>query len=268
MHEPGTGEAWATPWQRYVALGDSFTEGLEDRADDGTYRGWADRLAALLAATSTAPFGYANLAVRGRLLAQVIEQQVPVAIEHGADLVSLVGGGNDILRPGSDPDALAGRLERAVVELRAAGADVLLATPVDPLQSPIINRTRGKAAVYGTAIWSIANRHGAYVVDLWGMKSLQDRRMWATDRIHLTAEGHARVARYAAATLGLSGDGSWHEPLPAAPARVRREALREDALWLRQYVGPWVSRRLRGRSSGDTVQPKRPLPEPFEPPQA
>ncbi len=134
------------------------------------------------------------------------------------------------------------------------------------MQSPIINRTRGKAAVFGTSIWSIAQRHGAYVIDLWGMKSLQDRRMWAADRIHLTAEGHDRVARYAADVLGLRGDGSWHEPLPSAPARVRREAWREDAQWLRQYVGPWVGRRLRRQSSGDTVQPKRPRPEPLQPP--
>ncbi len=272
---------WTPTWRRYVAMGDSFTEGLEDQRDDGSYRGWADRLAELLASAGAVtdaddpdavddaarePFGYANLAVRGRLLAQVLDQQVPVAIEHGADLVSLVGGGNDILRPGSNPDALAAHLESAVAELRASGADVLLATPVDPVQSPIINLTRGKAAVFGTTIWSIARRHGAYVLDLWGMKALQDRRMWAADRIHLTSQGHERVARYAAEVLGLTGDGSWHEPLPPAPARVRRESLREDALWLRQYVGPWVSRRLRGRSSGDAVQPKRPLPEPFEPP--
>jgi lysophospholipase L1-like esterase len=266
MHEADADDPWTTPWRRYVALGDSFTEGLEDLRDDGTYRGWADRLAELLASASAGGLDYANLAVRGRLLGQVLEQQVPVALEHRADLVSLVGGGNDILRPGSDPDALADRLEGAVARLRASGADVLLATPVDPVQSPIINRTRGRAAVFGTSIWSIARRHGAYVLDLWGMKALQDRRMWAADRIHLTAEGHERVARYAASVLGLSGDGSWHVPLPPAPARVRREALREDALWLRQYVGPWVGRRLRGQSSGDTVQPKRPRPEPFQPP--
>ena len=260
-------DRWTPPWRRYVALGDSFTEGLEDRQDDGSYRGWADRLATLLAravADAGEPFGYANLAVRGRLLGQVLDEQVPVAIEHQADLVSLVGGGNDILRPGSDPDALAAMLEAAVARLRESGADVLLATPVDPVQSPVINLTRGKAAVFGTSIWSIAQRHSAYVIDLWGMKSLQDRRMWAADRIHLTAEGHDRVARYAAHLLGLEGDGSWHVPLPPAPARLRREALREDAWWLRQYVGPWVGRRLRGRSSGDTVQAKRPVPQPFE----
>lgn len=266
--EPGEGVDSAPRWQRYVALGDSFTEGLADLRPDGSYRGWADRLAERIArARGEQGLGYANLAVRGRLLGQIAGQQVPQAIGLGADLVSLVGGGNDVLRPGSDPDVLAARLELAVGELRGSGADVLLATPVDPVQSPVINLTRGKAAVFAANLWSIARRQGAYVLDLWGMRALQDRRMWAADRIHLTAEGHERVALYAAEVLGLAGDGSWAEPLPSAPARERLVALREDALWLRQHVAPWVGRRLRRQSSGDLVQPKRPqlLPLPRDP---
>ncbi len=271
LRDDGQDGAAGHRWSRYVALGDSFTEGLEDVRPDGTYNGWADRLAQHLAAARPddgVAFGYANLAVRGRLLGEIVAQQVPAAIGLSADLVSLVGGGNDVLRPGSDPDSLAQRLEAAVVALRASGADVLLATPVDPVQSPLINLTRGKAAVFATNLWSIGRRHGAFVLDLWGMKALQDRRMWAPDRIHLTAEGHQRVAVYAAEVLGLASDGGWSHPLPPAPARVRREALREDALWLRQYVGPWVGRRLRRQSSGDAVLPKRPHPEPvpLEPP--
>jgi lysophospholipase L1-like esterase len=254
------------PWTRYVAIGDSFTEGMEDPRGDGTYRGWADRLADVLAAGRPGEVGYANLAVRGRLLGQIVGEQVPAAIALEPDLVSIVGGGNDVLRPGADVDVLAARLEQAVVDLRAAGADVLLATPVDPGTPPLINRTRGKAATFGMAIWSIGRRHGCHVLDLWGMRALRDRRMWAPDRIHLTPEGHARVAAYAAQVLGLSEDGSWAQPLDPEPARRRSEVLREDAEWVRRYVGPWVGRRLRGRSSGDLVQPKRPEPLPLDPP--
>ena len=128
-------------WQRYIALGDSFTEGLSDPDPSGAdaYQGWADRLAGHLAAA--APSGaveYANLAIRGRLLAQVLAEQVPVALAAGPDLVSLVAGGNDLLRPGADPDRLAADLEAAVVSFRRAGADVLLATGVDPRRTPII----------------------------------------------------------------------------------------------------------------------------------
>jgi lysophospholipase L1-like esterase len=125
-------------WRRYVALGDSFTEGLSDHDPDrpGEFRGWADRLAEHLAAAAPGDVEYANLAIRGRLLRQVVDEQVPVALAARPDLVSLVAGGNDLMRPGSDPDELAATLEGAVVRLRASGADVLLATGVDTRQTP------------------------------------------------------------------------------------------------------------------------------------
>jgi hypothetical protein len=138
-----------------------------------------------------------------------------------------------------------------------------MATGVDPVKSPIINLTRGKVAVYNNHIWSIARRHGAQVLDLWGMRALQDRRLWAADRIHLTAEGHRRVAQQALDVLGVGADEDWSSPLPPVARRVRREAVREDAAWVKEYVGPWVGRRLRGRSSGDTVHAKRPTPRPL-----
>jgi lysophospholipase L1-like esterase len=252
-------------WQRYIALGDSFTEGLSDPDPTGpdAYRGWADRLAGHLAAA--APSGtveYANLAIRGRLLAQVLGEQVPVALAAAPDLVSLVAGGNDLLRPGADPDRLAADLEAAVVSFRQAGADVLLATGVDPRQTPIIRRTRGRVAVFNAHLWSIAARQGAVVLDQWGAGWLQDARLWDPgDRIHLTTEGHRRTALAAAAALGVpvAGDGTdWRTPLEPAPPRPAREVLAQELAWVRGFVVPWVGRRLRGRSSGDGRTPKRP----------
>ncbi len=254
---------------RYVALGDSFTEGMCDPGPPGSqdFRGWADRLAERLAGVRRdaggPPLEYANLAVRGRLLARVLEEQLPVALGSGADLVSLVAGGNDVLRPGVDVDAVAQRLDDAVAALRATGAQVLLATGADPRDSPLVRLTRGRAATYNAHIWSVANRHGAHVADLWGMHALQDWRMWAPDRIHLAAEGHRRVADLAATALGLAPlDPAFAEPLPPPPPRARRDAAREDAAWVRTYVAPWVRRRLSGRSSGDGRVPKRPVPLP------
>jgi lysophospholipase L1-like esterase len=255
-------------WQRYIALGDSFTEGLSDpdpRAPD-TFRGWADRLAGHLA--DAAPSGgieYANLAIRGRLLPQVLTEQLPVALAAQPDLVSLVAGGNDLLRPGADPDRLAADLEAAVVSLRAAGADVLLATGVDPRQTPIIRRTRGRVAVFNAHLWSIAARQGAVVLDQWGAAWIQDARMWDPgDRIHLTTEGHRRTALAAAAALGVpvaGDDTDWRTPLEPAPRPPAREVVAQELAWVRGFVVPWVGRRLRGRSSGDGRTPKRPVPE-------
>ncbi|WP_091540097.1 SGNH/GDSL hydrolase family protein [Modestobacter sp. DSM 44400] len=255
-------------WRRYIALGDSFTEGLSD-PDPGRpdgYRGWADRLAGHLAAA--APSGeveYANLAVRGRLLPQVLAEQVPVALAARPDLVSLVAGGNDLLRPGADPDQLAADLEAAVVSFRGAGADVLLGTGVDPRQTPIIRRTRGRVAVFNAHLWSIAARQGAVVLDQWGAAWIQDDRLWdAGDRIHLTAEGHRRTALAAAAALGVpvaGADTDWRAPLAPAPALPTREVVAQELAWVRGFVLPWIGRRLRGRSTGDGRAAKRPTPQ-------
>ena len=254
---------------RYVAIGDSFTEGMTDPDPGGmAYVGWADRLAAHLAGMAgedNRTFGYANLAVRGRLLDDVVGPQLDDALALEPDLVSIVGGGNDILRPRADIDALASRLEDAVARLRAGGADVLLATPADPRDAPLVKATRGRAATYAAHIWSIARRHDAYVIDLWGMAALRDWRLWAPDRIHLNSEGHRRVALNAFTTLGFTApDAGWAEPLPAAAPISRVDAARANAQWAREYVGPWVQRRLRGQSSGDTISAKRPTVTPFE----
>ncbi|PPK97437.1 lysophospholipase L1-like esterase [Kineococcus xinjiangensis] len=260
--------------RRFVAVGDSFTEGFVDVDEStGGYRGWADRLAEHLAGLSTAgrpdgaltPLEYANLAVRGRLLPEIVREQLPRALRLDPDLVSLIGGGNDLLRPGADPDALAELLEDAVVRVRAIGADVLLATAMDTRQAPLLRRNRGLTAVFSAHVWSIAARHGCSVLDLWGMRSLQDRRMWAADRIHLTPAGHERVALAALEALGAplpSEAPDWRAPLPPAPARARAAALSEDAAWVREHVLPWVGRRLRRRSSGTGRHGKRPDPAP------
>lgn len=257
-----------------MALGDSFTEGMSDPDPDrhGRYRGWADRLAERLAADAHQAgedFAYANLAVRGRLLDDIVTRQLDAALELGPALVSIVGGGNDILRPRADIDALALRLERAVARIRASGADVLMATPTDPRGAPVVQRTRGRAAVYSAHIHSIARRHGARVIHQWGLSFLQDWRMWAEDRIHMTSEGHRRVAEAAYAALhGLDVTGEWADPLPARALAPRRERLEQDARWAREHLLPWATRRLRGESSGDRILAKRPDLRPLVPVEA
>lgn len=256
----GTIRPRASAWGRYVAVGDSFTEGMSDHdpAANDAYIGWADRLAALLS-VHVPEFSYANLAIRGRKLDDVAGRQVQDALLLGPDLVSIVGGGNDILRPTADIDALAAQLDRAVARLRASGADVLMATPTDPSGAPVIRRTTGRAATYGAHIWTIAGRHGCYVLNQWAFDFLKDWRMWAPDRIHMTSEGHRRVALAAYEALGhRAEEADWGVPLPPQPRPDRIETLRGNAQWAREHAAPWVRRRLQGRSSGDHVVPKRP----------
>jgi lysophospholipase L1-like esterase len=268
-----------------MALGDSFTEGLcdpyeladgspntasgisEDSADisvyqgndDGVQRGWADRLADVLAErraeAGLSPFEYANLAIRGRKLGEIIAEQVPVALNLRPDLVSVIGGGNDILRPGADISQLLDQLEAAVVSLRESGVDVLMGTGFKAGGG--LAWTQRKTGPFNASIWGIARKHGCYLLDLWGMSSLGDWRMWAVDRLHMVPEGHRRVAQAALYGLGLEvDDPDFDLPLPAAVEAPIVDKVKADAQWSREYVAPWIKRRLRQESSGDGREPK------------
>ncbi|MDQ2849735.1 SGNH/GDSL hydrolase family protein [Dermatophilaceae bacterium Sec6.4] len=256
-------------WHRYIAIGDSFTEGVGD-ADPGApanYIGWADRLAGQLGKRNDeqrTEFEYANLAVRGRLLHDVAGSQLDAALAMKPDLLSMVGGGNDILRPKADLDGIADQLEAATRRARDAGADVLLATLADPGLAPVIKAARPRVSAHNANVWGIAQRTEAYVLDIWSMRSLRDIRMWAPDRLHLSTDGHRRVALQAAWTLGLiEGEREWATALPAGPLQSRTRIAHENAVWAKDYLAPWVQRRLRGRSSGDDLQPKAPQPRPL-----
>ncbi|MFC9973361.1 SGNH/GDSL hydrolase family protein [Spirillospora sp. NPDC127200] len=248
----------------YVALGDSFTEGMNDPypGQDDVFRGWADRLAEHLAAAHPG-LRYANLAVRGKLLHQIAADQVPLAVELRPDLVTLCAGGNDIIRPGSDPDALAVEFDGAVRRLRATGARVVLFTGFDTRGLRSGHRIRGKAATYNMHLRAIADRRGCTVVDLWSMPIFNDPRAWYEDRLHLSSEGHRRLALRVAEVLGVPAEGDWREPWPPVDPVPWLEMRREDARWARTYLLPWVARRARGRSSGDGREPKRPTPLPL-----
>ncbi|MGI5163599.1 SGNH/GDSL hydrolase family protein [Spirillospora sp. CA-253888] len=248
----------------YVALGDSFTEGMNDPypGQDDVFRGWADRLAEHLAAGHPG-LQYANLAVRGKLLHQIVADQVPVAVELNPDLVTLCAGGNDIIRPGSDPDALAVEFDGAVRRLRATGARVVLFTGFDTRGLRSGHRIRGRAATYNMHLRAIADRRGCTVVDLWSMPIFNDPRAWYEDRLHLSSEGHRRLALRVAEVLGVPAEGDWREPWPPVDPVPWLELRREDVHWARTYLLPWVARRARGRSSGDGREPKRPTPLPL-----
>ena len=248
----------------YAAIGDSFTEGVGDPGPDGTFVGWADRLAVLLAdrlpepGPATGDFRYANLAVRGRLLDQIVEEQVPRAKELAPDLVSFCAGGNDIIRPGTDPDDVAERFERAVAELTGAVGTVMVTTGFDTRGVPVLRHLRGKIATYTAHVRSIADRYDCPVLDLWSLRSVQDRRAWDDDRLHLSPEGHTRVALRAAQVLGLDVPTDPDQEWPPQAQRGTLEVRRDDIHWAREFLVPWIGRRLRGESSGDHVEAKRP----------
>ncbi|MGW9021771.1 SGNH/GDSL hydrolase family protein [Leucobacter chromiiresistens] len=247
------------PWSRFVALGDSFTEGVGDPDPDspGGLRGWADRFAEVLSGFDE-DFAYANLAVRGKLIQQIADTQVEAALDLRPDLISVCAGGNDVIRPGTDPDEVAAKLERIVERLSAGGATIMLFTGVDTAFQPVFRSIRGKVAIYNENVRKVAQRHDCIVVDQWALDELHDSRYWAGDRLHLNALGHHTIARAALAALGVP-----HElaPLdvPDLPERSWREARREDVVWAREHFVPWVIRRIKHVSSGDHIEAKRPV---------
>ncbi|MEI8261015.1 MAG: SGNH/GDSL hydrolase family protein [Actinomycetes bacterium] len=250
-------------WKRYVAIGDSFTEGLMDEArDDGRHRGWADRLAQKLAdhaaVEGLASISYANVAIRGRLLADVMSQQVPVAEALKPDLVSLAAGVNDCLRREFPVAEIATDLEVGVRRLTEGGAHVLLFAYGDPSRrSRVLGRIKERIVVLNAITEDVAQRYGCDVVRYWDAAVMDDDRLWDADRLHLSPRGHALAAESAWEALGL-GSAQWRTPLAPGPHRGPIDRAGSDLAWLKAHALPWIGRRLRGRSSGDSVTPKNP----------
>jgi lysophospholipase L1-like esterase len=246
------------PWSRYVALGDSFTEGIGDPEpkSPGGFRGWADRVAEVLS-EGCEDLAYANLAIRGRLLQQILDEQIEPALQLRPDLVTISAGGNDIIRPNTDPDDISSRLETGVARLRADGATVVLFNGPDIGTTPVLGRSRGKVAIYNENLRAIAARHDVVIADMWAMQELKDPRMWAPDRLHFSPIGHHTIARMVLAALNVDNDLEPYAPEPLPP-RPWRQARVEDIGWAREYLVPWVIRRIRHQSSGDGISPKRP----------
>ncbi|MEH3032623.1 MAG: SGNH/GDSL hydrolase family protein [Aeromicrobium erythreum] len=243
---------------RYVAIGDSFTEGVGDA--DSTrpngVRGWADRVAEVLADRDDA-FGYANLAIRGRKLVPVLEEQLEPALALAPDLVTLYAGANDVLRPSVDLDALVERYDEAVARIVATGATLVLFTAFDPAGFPVFGALRGRFAIYNELVREVADRHGALLVDFWRLREYRDPRMWDVDRMHMATPGHQRMAVAVLDVLGVAHD----LPEPVLPDVVTPSlvgARAADVEWVRAHAAPWVRRRLTGTSSGDALEPRYP----------
>ncbi len=235
----------------FVALGDSFTEGLEDDLGPaGRHLGWADRVAAALA-TREGGLRYANLAVRGRLLDQVVAEQVPAALALGPDLVSFHAGPNDVLPPAAATSTRSSpATPRRSAGLRAAGVQVLLFTVIE--RAGGTGRTAARLAArfarFNAGVRRTAQRTGALVVDVGcgagpaGPAALA-RGPAAPGRRPGTPGSRRPCSRCSGSTdpdlLGGAARlvaGAAGARRPAGPAG-RRVA---DVRWVRRYLAPWV----------------------------
>jgi lysophospholipase L1-like esterase len=250
-------------FHRYVALGDSFTEGVGDVDDTlpNGVRGWADRFAAVLAEQDPT-FAYANLAIRGKQLLPILAEQIQPALAMKPDLVTLYAGANDVLRPRVDIDRLVEAYDRGVGQLADGGAHVVLFTAFDPGGSPIFGALRGRFAIYNELVRAVAEKHGATLVDFWRMREYRDDRMWAADRMHMSSAGHQRMATAVLDALGLD-HGLQPAELVDQPTMTAKQRRAANVDWARSHAGPWVKRRLTGTSSGDSLSPRWPTLAPL-----
>ena len=245
-------------FHRFVALGDSFTEGVGDadpRRPNGV-RGWADRAADVLAG-QTDDFGYANLAIRGRKLRAVLAEQIEPALALEPDLVTIYAGANDIMRPSVDVDGLVRDYDAALGRVTDAGAHLVMFTAFDPGGFPVFGSMRGRFAVYNELVREVAERRGATLVDFWRMRDYRVPGMWADDRMHMSSAGHQRMAMAVLDALGVQHDLDPVD-LPPAPHLTKQERRAANLDWARTHAAPWVKRRLTGKSSGDTLDPRYP----------
>lgn len=247
------------PFARYVAIGDSTTEGLDDPDGTGGYRGWANRFAESIAAQQWQLL-YANLAVRGLKTRGILESQLERALEMKPDLTTLVSGTNDVLRPRFDVNVYQRDVEYMQRALIDQGATLLTFTLPDLSSvNPSARISRRRVEIVNEALREVSSSTGAIVVDLARHALAGDKRLWSEDRLHANALGHARIAAALADAVRLPGsDASWTIPLAPREPVSAREEWAEHWSWSRRYLVPWLARRVRGRSSSDGVRCKRP----------
>jgi lysophospholipase L1-like esterase len=230
---------------RFVALGDSLTEGVGDPVGEG-WRGWAALLVDGLSDGPDTSVEFTNLAVSGAQTRDVLERQTPAALALGPDVVSVVIGVNDTLRCTFDIHAVAARLDQVYAAFRAQGAVLLTACLPDPgamlglpgvLARPLARRQRA----VNTVVHALSERHGAVHLHAAEGAWLTDRAMWSADRLHPGERGHRQLALRFHALLEQEGVATVATPSaePEFPAPTRSASL----WWLATAGTGWVARR-------------------------
>ena len=247
-------------YSRYVALGDSQTEGLWDGDDTAGLAGFADRLAVLLD-THYPGLQYANLAVRGKQIRHVLDEQLPVAVQMGADVITVCIGMNDVTRPGPGFEDALSQLDELYGRLAGSGATVVTTTFPDLARILPIGRVLTTRVVRINAqIRNAADRHGFRLVDLYRAPSMTQPDTWSPDRVHGSPKGHMLFAAAAAEALALPGSShDWARAEPGAPPPSFRSRTYSQAQWTRNMLMPWLWQHLRGESAGDRRPPRRPV---------
>jgi len=242
---------------RFVALGDSLTEGVGDPhpAWPNGLRGWADLVAARLSVEDPL-VEYANLALRGRTARDVVAEQLPAALRLQPDVVTVWAGGNDILRPVVRLDDVLASVDQAIGRLVGTVATVIVFTGFEVTGSPVLRPVSARVRALNAGLREAARARGVLVADVSGRQEWADRRLWAPDRVHPSPLGHERLASVVGSLLGLAAPTTQDVVTSPLPPRRRARAARDELLWWRDHVAPHVRRWAMGASRREPVPPK------------
>jgi len=240
------GTSRASRFTRYVALGDSSTEGIGDPDGSGGHRGWSRRLAQRIADLQGS-LEYANLAVRGWTTGEILRGQLAPALRLRPDLATVFSGTNDLVARRLDLDAVTRDMETMQRGLIEVGATVLTFTlPVRSAVLPLAGLLAPRIHAINQAIRRAAASTGALLIDFSACPIGSDARIWSADRIHVNEFGHTRIAEALADALQLPGsDDSWRAVPPPMPRRPLGEWLAGEAAWSREHLLPWIARGMR-----------------------
>jgi lysophospholipase L1-like esterase len=251
-----------TRLERYVAIGDSSTEGLLDLDDQGEMHGWSFRLADRIA-TAQGELLYANLAARGATTRQIVDHQLERALAMRPDLATVFSGTNDVLKRRFDAQEFFKDVTRIHQALRGAGTTVLTFTLPDLTSLlPFARRLAPRIREVNGAVREACAKTGTLLLDFAQLQLATDPRLWDEDRIHANAAGHERITAALAQALGLPGaNDAWRQPLPPlAPPGPVAVAWRE-LKWSARHLVPWTLGALVARGGG-TFAGRRPTLQP------
>jgi phosphatidylinositol alpha 1,6-mannosyltransferase len=243
-------------YRSYVAMGDSLTEGLGDTGfyQDRANKGWADRLAGLLAreaAFAGHSFDYANLALRGSNSLHILTAQLELALELKADLVTIMTGANDLSWLPWRKKAIDHMLRGALARLYEVGSHVVLINTVRPAHTSLAKIMIHRSREMSNIIARIASEFGTPVVDVHSMREFEYLNFWASDLVHFSSNGHTRITNEVASALAIDV----RDETPHVAGRTRL-GVREFFAWLFNDVIPFWGRKLRGVTSGFGRRPK------------
>ncbi len=243
-------------YRSYVAMGDSLTEGLGEAGfeENRLSKGWADRLAALLAreaAFAGHSFDYANVALRGSSSLHILTAQLEMALELKPDLVTIMTGANDLSWLPWRKKMIDHLLRGALVRLYSVGAHVVLLNTVRPAHTTLGKLLIPRSRVMSDIIARIADEFGTPVVDVHSMREFENLEYWASDLVHFSSRGHVRITNEVASTLGISCRDE-----TVAVDGVKSLGLTAFVTWMGRDVIPFWSRKVRGVTSGFGRAPK------------